>query len=219
MKKDLLFEKAVSLREQGYSYKEIHKELKISKATAHEWTKKVPLTTAAIQRLSNLSIEGRKTWFAGSIERRAKRDQLILDLVLRELTQINFTHNIYFLLCSVLYWAEGAKSKTGVVGFTNSDPVMVKTFLFLFRKSFNLDESKLYAWLHLHEYHNREEQLEYWANITQIPKNRISVYLKPNTGKVVRQGYPGCIRICYGDVIIFQKIKACYTLLPQIVGG
>ncbi len=179
MKKDKLFARAVELREQGYSYKEIHLQLKISKATAHEWTKKVSLTTAAIERLANLRVEGRKTWFAGSVERRNRRDQLIIELVTRDLSSIDLSKSTLALLCSLLYWAEGAKKNKGSLAFTNSDPVMVETFLSLFKKGFEVDGTKLYAWLHLHEYHDRKKQIEYWASIMGIPENRISVYLKP----------------------------------------
>lgn len=68
---------------------------------------------------------------------------------------IDYSPEIQKLLCAVLFWAEG--SKNGTIKFTNSDPKMISVFLKLFRATFEIDEKKLRAIVHIHEYHNDSE--------------------------------------------------------------
>src|SRR5688572_28025080 len=56
------------------------------------------------------------------------------------LKSVNYDSHIYKLLGSFLFWAEGAKISSHV-HFTNSDPRMIFTFLYILRKSFEIDES------------------------------------------------------------------------------
>ena len=117
-----------------------------------------------------------------------------------------------------MYWGEG--SKTGYrTSFINSDPAMVATFLKLLRKSFSIDESKLRALVHIHEYHNDPEIKEYWSKITSIPLSRFTKsYLKPHSQKVIRPGYKGAIRIAYYDSLIVYELKAIYNTLAEHLG-
>ena len=109
------------------------------------------------------------------------------------------------MFLALLYWGEGGKTNN-IFRFTNSDPEMIKYFLHLLRKSFNVDEKKFHTRLHLHEYHNREEMIIFWSEITGIEKNRFSIYNKPHTGINKKPGYRGCLIVNYGDVKIFKEV-------------
>lgn len=122
------------------------------------------------------------------------------------------------LICAILYWGEGEKSESAIA-FTNSDPIMVKLFINLFKKSFNTQKQKFRAFLHLHNYHNRKKQLEYWAKITGIPNTSIKVYNKTSVHKTIKPGYQGCISIRYYDARIAKEIKYLYTEFARKLGG
>lgn len=83
---------------------------------------------------------------------------------------------------------------------------MVKTCLYLLRKSFNINENRLKVRIHLHNYHNKEEMIDYWSKLTAIPKNNFSIYNKPHTGINKKPGYKGCLSIRYGDSRILQEL-------------
>jgi hypothetical protein len=101
-------------------------------------------------------------------------------------------------ICALIYYCEGAKDKTGGVGFTNSDPKLIKVFLMLLRNNYNIDESKFRICMHLHEYHNFEQQIKFWSKVTNIKKGQfIKPYNKPNTGKRIKEGYQGCLSVKY----------------------
>lgn len=108
------------------------------------------------------------------------------------------------MFLALLYWGEGGKTNN-IFRFTNSDPEMIKSFSHLLRKSFIINEDKFRARLHLHEYHNREEMIIFWSEITGIEKNRFSIYNKPHTGINKKPGYRGCLTVNYGDVKYLKK--------------
>ena len=94
----------------------------------------------------------------------------------------------------------------------NSDPQMIRTFLMLFRASFTLDEKKFRVCVHLHEYHKKDEILQFWSEVTHIPLAQFTKpYLKPHTKNVIRNDYKGCMRVSYYDNRILEKIKSMYT--------
>ena len=102
--------------------------------------------------------------------------------------------------------------------FTNSDPVMIKTYIALFR-SFNVEPKNLKAILHLHSYHDKYKQAMFWSKVTGIPKKNISIYNKVNSGKIVRKNYPGCISIRLYNVKILHELRSYYQLYAKRYGG
>lgn len=68
---------------------------------------------------------------------------------------------------------------------------MIDTFLRLFRNSYQLNEKKLRALIHLHEYHNEEEMRIFWSKVTGIPLDQFSKsYMK----QILRKEYVKTIR-------------------------
>lgn len=209
---------AIALRKQGYSYNEISEKLGLAKSTCSVWLKGVKLDQKAIERLVDRQEKG-KTKAAFTLRQyRQQRDEYIKQKVTKSLQNFYYCSETKKLLCATLYWAEGSK-RSPQAAFTNSDPSMVSTYLTLLRSAFVIDESKLYAWLHLHEYHSTQKQKQYWAKITNIDPERINIYVKPNTGKNSRQGYPGCISIRYGDVRLVKELEFLYNALINEFGS
>lgn len=218
MKKDKLFTKAVALRQQGYSYKEVHTELKISRSTAFTWLNKIELDQKAMARILERGVVGRSRSRQSILRRIKNRDEWIRKDAQETTSQIKLNKNLCRLLCSFLYWGEGAKTGHSV-GFTNSDPEVIRTFLKLFRVSFPMHESKLSGTLHLHPYHDEAKQKEFWSQVTGISSNRIFIYRKLNSGNNIRANYPGCIQIRYNDTVFAQQIMQTYKVFAEKLLG
>ncbi len=204
MKYKQLKEKAIHLRSLGQSFKQIADELGVSKSTSHTWTKGTELSDEARAELHKRFLFGQEA----SRKLQGKKYQKKLDRIERD--QVAYLENLISipdkLLCAMIYWCEGAKDST-TVRFTNSDPRLIVTFLHLFRTSFELDESKFRIIIHLHEYHNEQSQKEFWSRVTNISKEQFTKsYLKPHTGKVKRDNYPGCVNIKYYDAEIAKTL-------------
>jgi hypothetical protein len=218
VKKNELIRRATALRLQGRSFKSVASILGISASTSYLWLKNVSLSEKSLAKLQLSRQEGRKKGWDTNRERRLARDSAILLQAEKTLSHIQYSKDHLKLFCSLLYWGEGSKTKTEIC-FTNSNPDMVRTFLVLFRRSFIIMEHKLSATLHLHGYHNRDVQVRFWSRITGIPKKRIFVYNKHNSGKNTRLNYPGCISVKYGDVRIFKEVEYLYKLFALKHGG
>ncbi len=206
--KKMLIEKARLLRKQGYSYLEIARSLNISKDTAHRWTKDVLLDSDAQARIQQRLISGRQR----STQIRILNNRAIIDRIHQEaessLTLYQRSDLSEKILCALIYWCEGSKTKS-LVGFTNSDPQLIRLFLCLLRKSFTLDERKFRVVVHIHDYHDDDTQKSFWSNVTNVPVCQFTKsYLKQHTGKVRRQDYQGCISVRYYDALIAKQLQA-----------
>lgn len=199
--------KAIELRERGFSLNEILKEINASKSSVSVWVRNVRLSNNARKRLLTKIKLGQLI----SAENKRKRTEDILKKYLqeagREIEKRSLDRVAARIFCSLLYWCEGGKSHFQGLNFTNSDPHLVRTFLFLLRKGFNLDEGKFRPCIHLHKYHNIKSQINFWSKITKIPKSQfIKPFLKLNTGKRIRKDYPGCIGIRYHSNDLARQI-------------
>ena len=213
-------EKALLLRKRGYSIKEISQTLKVAKSTSSTWVRHLNLNDGAKLRLQKRKILGQyKAMKTRKIKREKIKEEFYKKTV-KSLKKINMTKELYKLLCSFLFWTEGGKSTDSYVYFINSDPNMVITFLKLLRESFDIDESKLRAMVHIHEYHNEKHILNYWSHLTKIPLTKFSKsYKKPHTGKRIRENYKGSIRIRYYDYKIALELRSFYNTFINLFLG
>ncbi|MDO8571272.1 MAG: hypothetical protein Q7R79_01170, partial [bacterium] len=158
-----------------------------------------------------------------SAENRRERTNALLDTYRNEASkELRVTHIdriMEKIICSLLYWCEGAKNPVGGVRFTNSDPKLIRTFLVLFRRSFTVDENRIRIGLHLHEYHDVKKQTAFWSGIAAVDKNKfIRPYLKPHTGKRIRKDYPGCAQVRYHDNNIARQLLITAEVFLQKMG-
>ena len=210
--------KAVSLRKVGYSIKEIARMLNVPVSTTLYWLSHVELTNEVKEILAQKKILGQQK-SSVVIREKTRQRKIISDTEARLLVNsIKNNNNINSLLCAFLYWAEGSKNCSHV-GFTNSDPKMIAMFLRLFRSSFEIDESKFHCLIHVHEYHNDQEEKQYWSDITNIPLSQFfRSYHKPHTGKRKKTNYHGTISVRYYDAKIALKINSIYNMYVQSIG-
>lgn len=208
---------AKKLRLKGFSYGEISQKLNIAKSTAYLWVNKIELDDKAraeldrkrtLSRLKALKVlkEIRKSRI-GDIEKHANDS----------IKDIRLSKNLSKLLCSFLYWCEGSKNKNSLI-FTNSDPNMIRSYLKLLRSSYEINEKKFRALVHVHKYHNEVEIKKFWSKITNIPLSQFSKsYLKSNTKKVIREGYKGTVCIYYYDYRIALELGFIYNRFAESI--
>jgi len=213
---------AISLRKAGHSLKKISKKLHVSKSTASLWLKNIEISPEARIKIDSAYRKGtllglaaiQKRWSAiresseKEAERKAKKvlDSLALDTSYCKLS------------CALIFWCEGTKNGSEV-RFTNSDPSLIQTFLSLLRKGFDIKEERLRALVHVHEYHDEEVQKNFWSRVTEIPLNQFNrSYHKPNTGKIIREGYQGCLSIRYADGgKTLHELKSLYKQFSKLL--
>ncbi len=202
-------QKAIELRSKGFSLNEIKDRIAASKSTISLWVRDIELSKIAQAR-----IEGRMT--KGQIASRiSKRKQTLLreeystEVAQKLIKNIRIDKNHQKAYCAMIYYCEGVKDVRSGVRFTNSDSGLIRLFMTFLRKSFFVDEKKFRACIHLHSYHDENEQLKFWSKTSNIPVRQfVKSYHKKHSGQYKKEGYQGCVSIRYGDVNVARELKA-----------
>lgn len=207
-------QKAITLRKKGYSYNEILREISVSKSTLSLWLGDIALSGAAKKRLENQFTIGQLK-SQESIKNKTKvKEGYATKQAEKTLAKVSFSREMKKVICGILYWCEGSKSTRGSVSFTNSDPYMIGKFLEFFRAGFQLHEKKFRVCVHLHSYHKKDTVLQYWSKVTGIPLSQfIKPHLKQTSGMYKKDGYQGCIRVSYNDVVVLRELLAMRNCL------
>lgn len=124
-------ERAVQLRQQGLSYREIREVIPVPESTLSDWLRGVDLTEHQRDRMAMLQHLGR-TKAARTIQaRRLAREEATRATARAEVSPLQ--GDALFIAGVVAYWAEGAKAKpwqrSAPVSFINSDDHMIVLFL------------------------------------------------------------------------------------------
>jgi hypothetical protein len=207
---------AIALRKSGRMFSEIAQELGIAKSTAYSWTNNVQLSE--VERLNivdRLKLAQRNKASHLPELLRIKREKALALLQAEAasvIKQIDSSSSYDKIICSVMFWCEGGKDVRAGIQFINSDPILIKTFLHLLRRSFSINEAKFKAIVHIHDYHDEATQIRFWSDVTSIPiSNFYRSYRKPHTGKNKRLDYQGCISIRYYDASLGKLLKMIYS--------
>lgn len=199
-------EKAIELRRQGYSYSEIRKEVKISKSSLSLWLRSVGLTTRQKQRLTDKKWASIRRGWEKWKNTRIKKVSHINNEAMVQAGKIKINKEELWLMGLMLYWAEGAKTKEYDPGrgvcFSNSDPRMIKLFLFWLTQSLNILDDKIKFDIYIHE--NKKNDLEdvrrFWSQVTGYSEDKFDkIYFKKHRLSSVRKNqgkrYNGLLRI------------------------
>lgn len=202
-------EEARLLRAKGSSVGDIAKYLGVSKSSVSLWTHDVKLSLEAQNLIGNKQRQAREKAYATLRQKRIDREHAAYNFAKKIVSQARVNKEGAKILCALMYWCEGNKNSQEGVLFTNSDRRIISTFLQILRAGFSLDEKKFRVCMHLHDYHNEDEQLKFWSKTTRIPKEQfIKTFQKDHTGKQVRPGYQGCIQVRYRDAALARVLLA-----------
>lgn len=107
----------------------------------------------------------------------------------------------------MLYWGEGIK-RGGTVKFVNSNPEMIKVFLYFLRRICGIQENRLKALLHIYPDQNKNKLEHYWSTVTQIPLcNFYKTYIHiGKKGTYKKRSVYGTITINYSDTNLLNQI-------------
>lgn len=210
-------DRAINLRNRGFSYSEISNTLGIRKSTAYGWLKDIRLDSKARARIETIKLRARNKGIKTKNHKRQETIRESKKWAKRAFAALPLTQTLAQVFCSLLYWGEGGKFTDNRLEFTNSDPQMIRTYLRMLRFGFDVNEHKLRANVHIHEYHNEKTQKLFWHKITNIPLKQFNKsYQKPHTSRVIRPNYQGCVRICYYSGTVAKKVRALYQEISKI---
>ena len=166
--------KAIELRKQGLSYKEILEQIPVAKSSLSLWLRSVKLAKRQKQRLTEKRLAAIIRGGAVKKEKRIALTKEIKDKARNEIEAVS--ERELWLIGVALYWAEGSKEKDHRPGcgtmFSNSDANMIKLYLEWLLKIIKLPKENIYFVIYLHEnhIHRIDEVKNYWYAKTGFPK-------------------------------------------------
>ncbi|MEK7568865.1 MAG: helix-turn-helix domain-containing protein [Patescibacteria group bacterium] len=174
-------QKALVLRREGRSIKEIARIVGVSKASISVWVRDIVLNK---KQLSVLKAKG----FSSEVieKRRHKRleneqvkREAIATLAQKDIKNISTRDLRIIGLC--LYWGEGGKIHQGSARISNSDPAVIKVMMRFFREICLVEEKKFRGHIHVHSHLGTLEAEKYWSGISGIPRTQFfKAYTKPS---------------------------------------
>lgn len=196
--------KAIALRKQGLSYREILKQVPVAKSTLALWLQSVHLSIPQKQALTQKKFDAARRGAESKRKQRISGTEELKRIARHQVGKLSEREKL--LVGVALYWAEGAKQRAGYlsagVNFNNSDPLMLKFFKEWLLQSVGVAPSSLKFEIYLHssQKHRLPEVKKYWAQTLEEPlENLATVYFKKNVIKRNRKntenGYYGLVRI------------------------
>lgn len=202
-----LRQKAVELRlKKELSYGEIKKRLNVPKSTLSYWLRDFPLSEAKILELR------RKGWVKGEASRerfratmRKKKElknQEVYNKYRKELSMLS--RKTLFVAGLVLYLCEGTKTDYARIVLTNTDPKVIKFFIWWMNIFLDIPKNKIKVALHLYENMDIEKEWKFWKNELGIRENQ---FVKPSIRKLQKSSFSykesfrhGTCKVYFGGV-------------------
>ncbi len=191
--------KAIALRKKGFTYKDIMREIPVSKSLLSGWFRFLKLSIEEEEQLKRKakinSDNGNSRAAISNREKRIKREKLASE----EASNIfeTFKNDSKFILGIGLYWAEGSKRTTSFQ-FMNSDPRMIKFMIFWLKKYLKVSVERISLRIFTHQDFKLEKYEYFWENEVGIGPNQFkTTCYKPNRHGVYKKNpeYKGCARI------------------------
>ena len=214
MGKTKLKARVVQLRKQGKTYSEIRKLLGISipKSTLSYWCKDVTLPRVYQDRIRQMVLRNAEKGRAiALITNQIKRERYIKKVRARikHLPNKLKEKDTAKLALAMLYLGEGSK-QSGSLMFGNSNPFIIKLFLYLLRYCYQIDESKFRCTLQCRADQDIKKLQNFWSRITKIPLSQFyKARIDPRTiGKPSKKlNYKGVCRIDYFSADLFVELQ------------
>ncbi len=210
--------KAIYLRENGETVRAIAKRLGVSFSTISFWCRDIKLSKSVIQQMQfkkkDKSIKGLLRF---SEKRRAQRIENTLNNKKEGVKMITpFSKRDLLMVGIGLYWGEGYKESNSELGFTNSNPFMLR-FYIIWLNLFKVQRKDLIFRLSINKIYSKYEKeiKEFWIKYLRVEEGQFTKtsFVKTKLKKAssgISSDYKGILRI---------KVRRGLELKNKILGS
>lgn len=166
------------MRKLGFGIGEIARRLRVGKTTVSYWCRDIPLSSSQLlklqQRAEQSSDTARRMWAERRKDDTARKIKLLQLQGKRKVGKLSQRDLFIAGLC--LYWGEGYKNSNGELGFTNSDPAMIRFFIRWVREIYGIERHQLILRVSVNSIHEQRQSeiQQYWSGITKIPLSQFT---------------------------------------------
>lgn len=206
-----LKDKAIVLRKNGKSLKDVEKTLGIPRSTLSGWFKGIKLSKkqrkALDKRWRETLVLSRKKAVIWHNKQKDERLKIAEKEALETINKLDFGDKyILELSLAMLYLGEGFK--TSATGIGNSDLKILQFFVKCMESLYGFSRNKIKCYLHLRADQNTLTLKRYWSKNLRIPFcNFMAVSLDQRTvGRKTYKNYKGVCILNFGTVAIQRKL-------------
>lgn len=174
MKNDLKI-KAIALRKEKKSYREIASELHVSKSTVSYWLKEIDWSKNIQEQLTDRARRLSQERLVRLNRLKRVKWQSVYQEAQTEATREfeSFKRNPLFIAGISIYWGEGDKNfVNGRVRVSNVDQRLLTVFKVFLHEICNVEKEKVNAYILLYPDLNKEKCLEYWSRNIGVEKSK-----------------------------------------------
>jgi hypothetical protein len=213
--------RALLLRKQGLSYKEIQAFIPVSKGLLSTWFNDLVLTPVEQkfleERIAEKKQRGRLQTLISNKSRRLERERILV----REAEE-RFAKKVGdpgFIFGIISYWAAGSK-EGGMFQFMSTDTDMVFLMFAWIRKYLEVPIDKIGFRIFAHSLKEFEMYRDFWAKRLDLSPQFIkkSLYRATKRESRAHPDYKGCIRLTLGSVRYLRMMKAWQKLVIEYYG-
>ncbi len=194
------------------------------KNTLTLWVRGIELTPeqrARLQEKERVANEHNR-FLAADAHRRGRLARIEVAKIRAEafLDKLPDQHRLNHVAAAMLYLGEGAKAD-GALSFANSNPQIIRYWVYLLRTSFDVVESKFSLQLMTRADQDRDELRQYWTSVTKIERYiKGSVDARTQGKPTMRSDYKGVCSVVYYDFSIRRYLDAlAHGLMERSVGA
>ncbi|MBL7150286.1 MAG: hypothetical protein ISS84_01555 [Candidatus Pacebacteria bacterium] len=165
-------EKAIKLRKQEMSYSQIKKKLKVSKSTLSLWLRDYPLSKERIRELRDCNEQRIEKYRETRRKNKEKRLQETYEIQKKLVLPLNKRE--IFVAGLLLYWGEGTKYRMDGLSISNTDPSIIKFFIYWLNKILDIPKEKMTVRLQLYNDMNIQKEINYWSDTLKIPLSQFA---------------------------------------------
>jgi transposase-like protein len=218
MAKNQAHVEAVRLRKSGKSITSIATRLGVSKSTVSIWCRDISLTEAQIREIASLSKHHATASLLRASELQRKRRQL--DISVQTMKGVKSVGKVskrdIFSVGLGLYWGEGYKKGSQELGFTNSDPSIIRFYIKWLENIYSVEKNRLILRVSINDLHlHRVTKIQqYWSKVCGVSEKQFTKASIIHTASKQRPGtedeYQGTLRV---------KVRRGTELRRQILGS
>lgn len=212
-----LYDKALLLRKNGYSYNKIRLSLHIPKSTlstwfsAKKWSNKLTDKLIQSNRIGNIA-------HIAQLAIMKKEQKIIRYANYCKEARDEYAYlknNRLFLIGLSLYWGEGDKIENGRVSVINTDEKMLQIIHEFYKNILKIPEDKIRAALFLYKDIDISSCFQHWVSALQISKeNFIKTQILPSRSTLTkRKTFYGMCSLYFSDTKTSIKLKEWIKLM------
>lgn len=203
--------KAIELRTQGKTYTQIREVLDIPKSTLSGWLSQYPLSEEQLKLIKKNSLQNKEVAIEKCRQTKRNKRENRLHLVYQneKAKLLPLSAKELYVTGLSLYWGEGFKDLKGAISLSNTDPKVIKFYLYWLIYGLGIPVNKIKVLVHLYDDMKVEKSLEYWSKKLNIPRSQFSQpYIKKSKrAQIDQKGFGhGTCNIVACDVRLKEKI-------------